>query len=543
MSTTDNRKNNKIESLQSFLPRETARIRAALEGKTGTDFLRQAEEFDRQRSAFIQKRRQVPLGSESFLAVLRRWNSYTPSLPRDDAFNEVKSQYSVGGGYFLFLQSDEYSLMPGYGLVIDPGYNFIHNFGATGFALDDIDGILLTHAHNDHTNDFESILSLLYQRNHKYSNRKAPKRVDLFLNVGSFKKFSNYLDLSRDAPDRHIGHVIVMSPGQVHSIPSRPDLDCTLYTLRTNHHELVTAEYSLGLCVRIAGRIVLFSGDTGWTFETFALNEDFLRAHGVYTREQAENHNVDLLVAHIGTITRTEMTISEETPIEKAFYDKHLGLMGVLAIAEQWKPLACVISEFGEELTSLRVPIVEEIERSLHSVQAGLRCIPGDVGLLVFLDSRRSLCYYSGKLVSLESIQFSEAQDKGGTIIKYYSAQSVVGLNDETRKQLQDTKSMANGLDLYKTFYAKELLYGKPVDEDSLHAQELPNGQPVDKDSLIAAFSDKPYDGDDYSGHDYYDHAYNNLLVLSTVVAQSEEFLDVLKVNPMYVSMNTWLSP
>ncbi len=237
MSNYIDRINAKKDSLGSFLPKEIARIRKTLEIAVDGDFLDAIEEYEKQRNTFISKYRQCPLGSESFLVVLRRWNSYTPSLPTDHQKMGGLSQYSIGGGYYLFLQSKEGSLNHGYGLVIDPGYNFIHNFGAAGFGLDDIDSILMTHAHNDHTNDFESILSLLYQRNDKYRGHKSSKKVDLFLNVGSFKKFSNYLDLAKVKEEKdYIGKVVVMSSGQAHSIPGRPDIECEIFTLYTRSH-------------------------------------------------------------------------------------------------------------------------------------------------------------------------------------------------------------------------------------------------------------------------------------------------------------------
>jgi hypothetical protein len=87
-----------------------------------------------------------------------------------------------------------------------------------GFKVADIDAILITHAHNDHTVDFESILTLIYKYNdaiedsvkhdmkgedeirikHEVENRlnEQGKKIDLFLNVGTFMKYSGWLKLS-----------------------------------------------------------------------------------------------------------------------------------------------------------------------------------------------------------------------------------------------------------------------------------------------------------------------------------------------------------
>jgi len=79
--------------------------------------------------------------------VLRRWNSYTP-IVGDDNTN------SKGGGYFIHLGE--------HGIVIDPGFNFIENFKKHGFKFNQISKIFISHAHNDHTADLESIRTLLY---------------------------------------------------------------------------------------------------------------------------------------------------------------------------------------------------------------------------------------------------------------------------------------------------------------------------------------------------------------------------------------------
>ncbi|MDR0461165.1 MAG: tetratricopeptide repeat protein, partial [Nitrososphaerota archaeon] len=83
--------------------------------------------------------------------VLRRWNSYTPIL------NSKVNSSSKGGGYFFKTKDC--------GIVIDPGFNFIENFTLKKFLFREIDHIFITHAHNDHTADLESLLTLLYKHN------------------------------------------------------------------------------------------------------------------------------------------------------------------------------------------------------------------------------------------------------------------------------------------------------------------------------------------------------------------------------------------
>ncbi len=450
--------NDKKSQFRNFLMAEINRIGFSLSTGEQYDFLKNVEELEANRTDFVSRYRGIPVGCESFFVILRKWNSYTPSLPASSAKKDILMQHSIGGGYFLFIQGPENEITPGYGLVIDPGYNFIHNFGLAGFCLDDIDGILITHAHNDHTNDFESLLSLLYQRNTKYQGRRRAKKADLFLNVGSFKKFSNYLDLAHKDSKNYIGKVTVMSPGQVIRIPNRDDLECEIITLFTNHHEIVTADYSLGICFKVAGRNVLITGDTGWSYNTARKNEDLLKENNVYTREENTANNIDVLVSHIGTIKRDEFNLKDNgKPFEDYYYDKHLGILGTISVIEQWKPDLCIISEFGEELTEIREKLVREIEITTKKIYSKLSCLPGDIGLFIFLDSRKSLCYLTGNLIEWNDISYKDVTDQTSQrSIKFYSDVELNRLVDKAN--ILSKMKIYDGLRIYKDYYLKNVV-------------------------------------------------------------------------------------
>lgn len=448
----------KKTELRDFLSTEINRIGTSLSSGEPYDFLRNVEELEASRTDFISRYRGIPVGCESFFVVLRKWNSYTPSLPASSARKEALMQHSIGGGYFLFIQGPENEINAGYGLVIDPGYNFIHNFGLAGFCLDDIDGILITHAHNDHTNDFESLLTLLYQRNTKYYGRRKAKKVDLFLNVGSFKKFSNYLDLARKDSKNYIGKVTVMSPGQVVKIPNREDLECDIITLYTNHHEIVTADYSLGICFKVAGRNLLLTGDTGWSFQNASKNEGLLKGNNIFTREENTANNIDVLVSHIGTIKRNEFNLKDNgKPFEEYYYDKHLGILGTISMIEQWKPDLCIISEFGEELTEIREKLVREIELTAKKIYLNLGCLPGDIGLFIFLDSRKSLCYLTGKLIEWNDISYKDIEDQTSQrSIKFYSTIELSRLANGGN--ILRNMAIYGGLYIYRDYYLNNIV-------------------------------------------------------------------------------------
>jgi hypothetical protein len=121
------------------------------------------------------------------LSVLRRWNSFTPTLR--SSINQSK-----GGGYFLrFYYNNE-----SFGIVIDPGYDFLENFFSQGFKIGDIDLVLVSHAHHDHTDNLAAILSLFHEMNGKLGKYHHQKEVNkknptLLLSLGVFEHYNHII--------------------------------------------------------------------------------------------------------------------------------------------------------------------------------------------------------------------------------------------------------------------------------------------------------------------------------------------------------------
>jgi hypothetical protein len=113
---------------------------------------------------------------------MRRYSSAFPLLPRPSAFR------AHGGGYFVRLHPSGKPETPTgqepapkgksgkkpmlaraggdgpIGIVVDPGPDFVENLFRTGFSLEDVDIIVVTHDHVDHLNSLEMLLSLLNYR-------------------------------------------------------------------------------------------------------------------------------------------------------------------------------------------------------------------------------------------------------------------------------------------------------------------------------------------------------------------------------------------
>lgn len=346
--------------------------------------LKYMKDIEKKFKEFVDNKRSIPENFDSFLAILRKWNSYTPILPSEKGDNK-------GGGYFLFNK--------GKGIVIDPGFNFIENFSQEGFKIADIDAILISHSHNDHTADLESILTLVHQYNRNAGKEK--KTIDLFLNLGTFKKYSGYLDL-RD--DKNIGTITILMPDRKYSFPN---YGITIFTTRAKHDEILDVKYSLSFVIyvkNVAGKKfakIGFTCDTGWDFE----NEN-------YFQEKFLKHEPELIIAHLGSIKPNEFKYLKARTEKKrndCFYPNHLGLLGMAKLIEysQDKNVSLVIlSEFGEELKKYRKLIAEKFNEIFS-----IPCLPGDVGLYVRLKDLFVFCCVDEKFIDYNRIKVEPVCD------------------------------------------------------------------------------------------------------------------------------------
>lgn len=341
---------------------------------------------------FIKKGKSKLLNPPNQLIILRKFNSYTPILPpyRDDYLNK-------GGGYFLRLHHT--------GIVIDPGYNFVENFLSAGFKLDDIDHIFISHAHNDHTVELESIFALLHKRNKQTRKESTAKKIHLYLNLGTFKKFSGYFDLSNPTSKDYIKEITLLNKHQLIKIEDSIEV----FTTQCKHHEMITNEYALGFTFRFnLGKeetsSIKFTCDTGWSTEI----ENKNRLQGL----EFGIEKIDALIVHIGSIKEKELKYNVQMSLQRnenqnKLYENHLGLIGCVAEIDFWKPTLVLLSEFGEELDAIRDKIASRLDNQLKTP-----VFPTDLNFRVDLNSLKINCFKSKKFFPHDKITFKHKKQQ-----------------------------------------------------------------------------------------------------------------------------------
>jgi tetratricopeptide (TPR) repeat protein len=359
--------------------------------------------------------------SRSLLFVLREWNSYTPIIP-------CEQENDRGGGYFIRHR--------GKGVVIDPGYDFIENFYKAGGRLHDIDAIVITHAHDDHTADFEALLTLL----HQYDDRRrkqgqAIHKVSLYLSIGAERKLSGFFRLRED--DR-VARLVVLNRCESSRAHQHELFSGVLLTvLPAYHDDTLTADSSVGLCFDFtfdadAHRRVVFTGDTGLypkdldangkpresADKKWKLLDTKDASMALHTRYKAilaevdrggEIRPIDLLVPHLGSIQEYELDPPTGDPDKVVLYANHLGLRGMAILLDQTRPRAAIISEFGSELKDIKSKLVRVLQSALTSgcaPDAAPFLVPGDVTVVYDIERHQFLCHRPVEFADPADLEF-----------------------------------------------------------------------------------------------------------------------------------------
>lgn len=319
---------------------------------------------------------------ESYFLCLRKWNSYTPLVNTSDKPRQ-------GGGYFLIWN--------GQGLVIDPGIGFLRKFFGSGFSISDIDAILLTHSHVDHTSDFEAILTLLQEVNTlRRGNGMNPHKPKIYLNIGAASKFMQLLSISYENVQKRI----LLDPGSTNDIFH----GLSVTVCEAHHSDLYAPQ---GKCVGL-----LFKMED--EEKSFKLGITSDTGYSGKLRDIYSSLEDSILVLHLGSILEDELRL--EGPTERV-YPQHLGIRGFFNLVYDIHPRLAVISEIGEELQDCICLLTD----NLNAVFPNTIILPADLGLKIdlsrFGDPIGIMCQNCKEIVNIKDITYSYDSDRQA--IKY----------------------------------------------------------------------------------------------------------------------------
>ena len=343
----------------------------------------------------------------------------------------------MGGGYLVRLWHKRRYL----GIAVDPGYNFLENLFNEGFTIADIDIIVVTHAHPDHTENLTNLFTLLFERNKRMADEEkqndeisAPidHRVFLLVTEGVFERYQSMLRETKT----YVRDVVVLKavgwPGSEASsaavrvsVCTNEQLSCCIeLSGNTEHafkgeecvaviqakrawHDDQTEHDSIGIVVTYWGeskqpKVIGILGDSKY-------HEELYRDYS----------DCSVLIAHLGSLISKPYyrpPYEKRIDYEKIIKDEdHLYLPGLTRLICDLKnrngnkkfPLL-VLSEFGEELRGgLRKDLARRL--ALGVQKEPLPIVPADVGLRIDIEEQRIFCsichnYFEWKAITAESV-------------------------------------------------------------------------------------------------------------------------------------------
>lgn len=297
------------------------------------------------------------------LKIIRKWNSSSP------LYSQAGSQ---GGGYFMTLQDHRKEIK---GIVIDPGYNFLEIFREQRLGVLDIDAIIVTHDHDDHSEAIEGILSLIAKYN-DYRLSGHSKTIDIFGAPGVMLKYQGVFNKTDKEGKNEINFHLLIPGIKITEVDGVSTMEKYGFDLQVNqafHPELWTnQESAVGLTI---GTNIMYKhhplkiGMTGDTrYEPF-IGDNY--------------RDCQLLLLNIGSIEKEEGKLLHS----------HLGLCGCINLLKEarlGKQLLSILTEFGEEFRGRRKVISRIIELWAQPMEPQMnnpefRVMPSDINLEVSL--------------------------------------------------------------------------------------------------------------------------------------------------------------
>ena len=376
---------------------------------------------------------------DSFFIAGRHWNSDTPLTPRRTNPKHINNSPSgaSGGGYFLYHL--------GIGVAIDPGIAFLKTlYERHDISLSEIDIIIITHFHQDHCSDLETILNLS-ARTSKRPVLFAPipviQYVKLLSSVESFAVFpGDELSIFEVSETEEKSNVIQTKQKIIHFtfLPALHWQTINLESLQTSEFPEFVDFHMSGIGVSIEllmtdenqeFKNIVITGDTlfpyfegnNFTESLYDLylkdDEKTRKIHmGLVThlnREYLEaildnyflnfiaayqNLSADLICFHLGSIEKGFSTLDITDPILNFHYHgHHLGILGIfrlLGLMDLSSLKMGIITEWGEELSGERKniskyigDIISALREEDKSKNSGIPFMPSDIDLRIQLNT------------------------------------------------------------------------------------------------------------------------------------------------------------
>lgn len=310
------------------------------------------------------------------LVLLKRWNSVTPMIP-------FRKDKGPGGGIFIEWQ--------GYGIAIDPGYDFIRQlYVKAGYTVGDIDYIVVTHAHDDHSAETESLYSIKYKlRKEAGESPNSNENPSFISSEGAAIKYAQLLKNINS-------ETVTLTPNM-----TWPNRNAINYTPHVSIDGTPTVHNELPWMINNTGLGLVMTLKNGFSEEVRIGITSDTRFHDSLV---SKFYDLDLMILHLGCYHNED--------------SQHLGAGNCGKLLDLTRPNVAVITEWDEDLKGERIAVLDEIKSSMNvqrqeapSYKSLPELIPGDTGLILSLPEL-DIILRNGRRVSPSDLKFHEVGEE-----------------------------------------------------------------------------------------------------------------------------------
>lgn len=232
----------------------------------------------------------------------------------------------------------------GYGIVIDPGFDFLRNFHDAGYHGREINAVLVSHNHPDHNRDLRAIDDLQYELFKRLSGVKDSCSHPYILiwdqDTEKATKFPIEKPLHQYEP-MTFSHAF---PQPFDLREHDANLPVRIIPFKVEHADDVSN--AMGMVIELLDKEGKPALRLGYTADTC-----------YFTKLSEHLCNCDVLISHI-----SQPSIEELQDASK-LKQTHLGYRGTIRLLKECKPKLALIGEFWAGLADLRISLIRGLRQ------------------------------------------------------------------------------------------------------------------------------------------------------------------------------------
>ena len=340
------------------------------------------------------------------LVVLKGMSSSTPAI-LNGAFD---TQAYHGGGLYVNWG--------GYGIAIDPGYHFVENMHRSGLNILDIDAVIVTHEHIDHTNDIRILDDLNFSLSEYLEEENKQHMIKWYLDSVTYDLVKT-LQKRGSGFSKHTSEVYKIVP-ESRKIVWEQDVGEVTGQCSENFYEKGIQLYNKDNCSIIMKAELTFheKDETASTKDiicylphtfaaVFELTDNSVHRKIFYSSDTRYRKELSEFAVDSDVVIANISSIYENDLLRLKLKNTHLGYMGCFKLLEALKsnpPALFLLSEFWNAKADIRFDVArylkEEIFRLDKEAFAGTKIIPAEIGMQADLQRLSIQCTVCGKFTN-----------------------------------------------------------------------------------------------------------------------------------------------